>query len=76
MRTLAWDCSRSSAVVLSSGQRKDKVRDLDVDPATWDELFAATRGLGARLGCRLNNAHLPEDDRADCLAIPLSAAGK
>jgi len=63
------------AVVLSTGQRKDKARDLDADPATWDELFAATQGLGARLGCRLNNAHLPEDGRADCLAISLDAGG-
>ena len=64
------------AVVLSSGQRKDKARDLDANPATWDELFTATRGLGARLGCRLNNAHLAEAERADCVAIPLTAAGQ
>jgi len=61
------------AIILDRGQRKDKKKGLEKEAANWAELYGVATGLGRRLSCRLNNARLPEDERADCLRIPLSA---
>ena len=69
--------SQSKEVLLSMivqrGQRKDKALDIDEDPASWGELMSLATGLGKRMGRRLNNARVAENERADCLAIPISA---
>jgi len=62
------------AMVIQRGQRKDKAQDLKEAPATWEELRDITVALGARLGCRLDNARIAEDQRSNCLNIPLKAA--
>lgn len=62
------------AMVIQRGQRKDKAKHLKQEPATWEELRAITVALGARLGCRLDNARLPEDQRLNCLEISLKGA--
>lgn len=40
--------------------------------ADWDDALALSTGLGERIGCRINNSKLSIDQRADCLAIPVS----
>ena len=64
-----------AAAILQRGQRKDKAMDIDEEAAGWDELMAVATGLGKRLGCRLNNARVPEGEREDCVAIPITAEG-
>jgi len=61
------------AMILDRGQRKDKGQGIKEEAANWPELYGVATGLGRRMGCRLNNARLPEGERADCLKIPLSA---
>jgi len=62
------------AMVIRRGQRKDKAQLLEQEPVTWEELRVITVALGARLGCRLDNARLPENQRKNCLDISLQAA--
>jgi len=62
------------AMVIQRGQRKDKAQHLKQDPATWEELRVITVALGARIGCRLDNARLPENQRMNCLDISLEPA--
>ena len=61
------------ALVIQRGQRKDRAQKLKEDPATWEELRSITVALGARLGCRLDNGRLPEDQRSNCLDILLES---
>ena len=61
------------AFVIQRGQRKDKAQKLKEEPATWEELRSITVALGARLGCRLDNARRPEDQRSNCLDILLES---
>ena len=64
-----------AAAIMTRGQRKDKDAGVKKDdPAEWEKLHFAFRGAGQRIGCRLNNTKLAEDERADCLAIPLEPA--
>jgi len=39
----------------------------------WGDALALANGIGKRIGCRLSNSRLAVDDRADCLAIPVTA---
>ena len=40
--------------------------------AEWGQALILAEGLGRRVGCRINNSRLDPEDRADCLAIPVS----
>ena len=57
-----------------SGERIVAVIDsleLDPDaeePKTWEDVDALMLRYGAIISCRFENAHLPEDERADCFA--------
>jgi hypothetical protein len=62
------------AMVIQRGQRKDKAQKQQEDPATWEELRSITVALGARLGCRLDNARLPEGQQSNCLEILLNTS--
>ena len=62
-----------AAMVIQRGQRKDKSQKLKEEPATWQELRGIAVALGARLGCRLDNARLPQDQRSNCLDILLES---
>lgn len=42
------------------------------EEAKWGDVQALATGVGQRLGCRLMNARLPEQDRENCLDIPIS----
>jgi hypothetical protein len=59
------------AMIIQRGQRKDKAQHLKQAPATWEELRVITVALGARFGCRLDNARLLENQRSNCMDIPL-----
>lgn len=58
-----------AAAVDSSGHRKDKKAGIEEDPVTWEELDAEMKTVGERVRCRMDNAKLPEAQRADCTAI-------
>ena len=38
------------------------------EPETWEDVDALMLGYGAIISCRFENAHLPEEQRADCFA--------
>ena len=38
----------------------------------WEDALAFANGIGRRIGCRLNNSHLTENERVDCLNISLT----
>ena len=43
--------------------------ETDADgPETWEDVDALMQRYGAIISCRFENAHLPEDERADCFA--------
>ena len=63
-----------AAIVIQRGQRKDKAQKLKEAPATWEELRFVVVALGARLGCRLDNARMPQDQRSNCLDILLKSS--
>ena len=44
----------------------------DVSAVSWDDLSFAFSGAGKRLACRLANPRVPEGQRENCQAIPLT----
>jgi len=40
--------------------------------AEWGDALTLANGLGKRIGCRISNARLAADERADCMAIPVA----
>ncbi len=44
-------------------------QDIEEDAVNRERLEFAFRELGQRLGCRVNNTRLAENDRVDCLQI-------
>ena len=68
---------RLGAMVLQRGVRKDKEKGQKEAPTSWDDLEVYMQRAGTRLGCRLENAHLPEGERIDCLErLRLQIAGE
>ncbi len=43
--------------------------DTEEEPTSWEEVEALIGVYAQRVSCRLDNAHRPEEDRVDCLAI-------
>ena len=39
--------------------------------AEWGNALALAEGLGRRIGCQVNNTKLPDNERAECKAIPI-----
>lgn len=60
-----------AGAIFSRGQRKDKKANQKEEPVNWERMNFAFNALGKRLGCRLNNTRVAEDQRADCMQIPL-----
>ena len=54
-------------ILLQRGARKDKEKGQKKAATSWEDLEVGLQRAGTRLGCRLENAHLPEGERIDCL---------
>ena len=60
---------RLGAAVEQRGARKDKAKQQQKDPTSWEELDDIFREAGARLACRFGNASKPVAQQVDCRAL-------
>ena len=56
------------AFVSQRGQRKDKKKNQNMEPSSWNELMGLLNLVSTRLSCRLDNAKLEEAEWKDCIA--------